>query len=178
MNIRIRTLWRIPMYCIVSGLIANRLVLSMDPFTMPVQPDGSTKIALNHMLILYGVIFAVTLLIGWLLFHRMTRREIFWSAAILAMPSMLIVLLCQVIHPTPAPLSIVFVCVVQTWEWSGFLSVFGSWLGGMSSTFPRTLAPFLFVFFGINDSVEIAAESKESMSDEPPQVMKAKEKEL
>lgn len=162
MNIRIKTLWRVPVYCVAAGLIANRLVLSMDSFTRPVQPDGSMKMDLNHMLILYGVIFAVTLLLGRLLFRRMTRREIFWSAAILAAPSLLFELLCWVIHPAPALLSTAFVRVVQTWEWSGFLSVLSSWLGGMAGIFPEALAPFLFVFFGVSSSAEAVQETKKS----------------
>lgn len=40
MNIRIKTLWRVPAYCVAAGLIADRLVLSMGPFTIPVQPTA------------------------------------------------------------------------------------------------------------------------------------------
>ncbi len=153
MSIRKNTLWRIPAYCIAAGLIVSRLVLPVFyPSTFMTMPDGSVKMDLNKQVILYGIIFAITLLIGWLLFRRMARREIFWSAAILVAFHLLILLLCRMIQPTPAFLNTVFLNMVQTWEWSGFISVFSSWLG-MSASF-GSLAPFLFVFFGAGSLIK------------------------
>jgi len=153
MNIRKHTLWRVPAYCIAAGLIWFRLMVSvLVPFIRATWPDSSAEEELGMELILYGVIFAVTLFIGWLLFRRMTKREIFWSAAILVGSYLAVFLLNRVFQSSFKPLLMVLMFLTESWGWATFISTFLHWALNGSSILVPALAPFLFVLFGVSDS--------------------------
>lgn len=150
MGIRKKVLWRIPVYCIAAGLIVSRLILPMFyPSTLVTHPDNSITVDQPRQLILYGTIFAITLFIGWLLFHRMTRRELFWSATILVVFYLVDEVLIRLVQVWLGPFWASYLYMAETWEWSGFIPTFLYWiLESRPVTASGILAPFLFVLFG------------------------------
>ena len=77
--------WKVPLFCIVAGVIAfNAVVYLLGRFTIVTLPDGSITSDNTRQLIMYAAIFIVTLIVGGKVFFRnMTRKEIFFSASII-----------------------------------------------------------------------------------------------
>ncbi len=84
MKIRKKIFWKVPLFCIVAGVIAfNAVVFLIGRFAIITLPDGSITSDNTRVLIMYGAIFIVTLIVGGMVFFRnMTRKEIFFSASI------------------------------------------------------------------------------------------------
>ncbi|WHH59307.1 hypothetical protein [Petroclostridium sp. X23] len=82
MKIRKKIFWKVPLFCIVAGVIAfNAVVFLIGRFTIVTLPDGTITSDNTRVLIVYGAIFIVTLIVGGMFFFRnMTRKEIFFSA--------------------------------------------------------------------------------------------------
>lgn len=89
MKIRLKTLWRVPVFCLAAGWLTSYITIHMGWFFAVQTPgeDGVINVSVDPIRaeLLHAALFALVLLIGGLwLFRSMTRAEIAVSAAIAA----------------------------------------------------------------------------------------------
>ena len=150
---RVRTLWRVPVFCLLASLLSYWLTVFAGPLfyvKRVVNPDGSIEVSADPLrsTLLQIVLFLLVLLLGGLwAFRSMTRREIAFSAVLLVLP-MLAIVLAQLLLPAfPVGISL-------------FLARFYTWTGSLSALLMRLslplpaaaiiaqFAPLLFICFG------------------------------
>ncbi len=157
MNIRKSTLWRVPMYCIIAGKISFHLIIYLiSKFAVIKTPNdtGTIEVTIDdtRVLLLYGIIFAVSILAGRFFFHTMTRKEIFFSATIIVAFYMIITIIQFIMGSITGSLAIIFMYLSEASEWSHFIWELLVKLGGTQlhwiGSFFQNLMPYLFVFFG------------------------------
>lgn len=157
MNIRLKTLWRVPAFCLAAGWLTSNLTDYLSRFiyydVTTTRADGVvttfTYADPVRSAVWLAVVFVLVLLIGGLLFFRsMTKAEIALSAAIIVAFYLIVNILRQTFFSF---FPIAFgLTLVRLQEWSGIISFFlysvTHHLG--LSTVISNLAPFLFVPFG------------------------------
>ena len=150
---RIRTLWRVPVFCLLASALSYWLTIFpgyLFYVNRAANADGSIAVSVDPLrsTLLQIALFLLVLLAGGLwAFRSMTRREIAFSASLLILP-MLAVVLAQLWLPSfPVNVSL-------------FLSPFYNWNGNLSSllmkcslplpaaTIVSQFAPLLFIPFG------------------------------
>ena len=153
MKVRVRTLWKVPVYCAVSSWISFYITVYLGGLFFIVKTVGAdevTQISADpvRLMIFDGALFLIVLLVGglWVL-RSMTKKEIAVSAGITSAIYLLIVLAQLYIPSFPLSLSI-NVGYIQNWT-----GTINSWLFHITDnlTFSAILScftPMLFVFFG------------------------------
>lgn len=156
MKIRVKTLWRLPVFCLASGWLAFYITIYMGWFYVvkTTGPDGVIDASIDPLrsTLLDAALFVLVLLIGGLwLFRSMTRAEIAVSAAITA-ALYLAVIVPELIVPNcffnlSPSLSLT---LMELQEWRTIISSFLRELTGQSelSAVVSCFVPFLFVPFG------------------------------
>lgn len=153
MNIRIKTLWKVPVFCMVASWISFYLTVYIGGFfftaTM-VGADGVTRISADPVrsAIFHGVLFLLVLAVGGLwAFRSMTKAELAVSAGI-ASGIYLLIVLAQLYVPN-FPLSLSF-ALAYIQNWTGTLSSFLLKLTDnlTLSVILSSFAPLLFIPFG------------------------------
>ena len=151
MKLRANTLWRVPVFCVLAGIVCYYLTVYLSVFyaVKTVGEDGTINLSVDPVrsAIFQGVLFAAGLVVGGLfLFRSMSKREIAVSAVIaVALEAALSGLLYAASHFAPT---------LVTW-----LLPLTQWTGALGSVLTRItqipavswiglLAPFLFVPFG------------------------------
>jgi len=153
MPIRLRTLWRVPVFCLAASWVSFYITVYLGGFFFIVQTvgaDGIIQISADPLrsALFSAATFLLVLLTGGLwAFRSMTRAEISLSAGI-ASAFYLILVLAQLLMPN-SPLSLsITLSHIQTWP--GDLS---SFLLRLTGNFPfsviaSSFAPLLFIPFG------------------------------
>lgn len=152
MKIRINTLWRVPVFSLLAGIVCYYLTIYLGGFfyaVKTVEEDGAISLSIDPVrsAIFQAVLFVAGLLVGGLLlFRSMSKTEIALSAVIaVALEAALSGLMYAVSQFSPT----VVVWLLPLTQWTGALgSVLAkstqipvvSWIG--------LLAPLLFVPFG------------------------------
>ncbi len=156
MKIRKKILWKVPLFCIAAGMAAfNVVVFLIGQFTIVTLPDGTITSDGTRVLIVYGVIFIVTLIVGGMVFRNMTRKEIFFSASIIVAIGLIIDLIQWAFNLTTGPGAVFFIYASQIFEWSSIVSQLlyrvseNIWFGA----FFGSLTPYLFIPFGKKEQV-------------------------
>lgn len=152
MDIRKNTFWKVPLYCIVAGILVYILcVYYLLQLAIVKHPDGVITTDNTRVLIIYGALFLGTLLIGGLVFFRgMTRKEIFFSASILVIYGVILIFIQEAFNLTTGPVAFLMMILFRPFEWSSFVvQIFfrlsnNLWIGVVL----QVLAPYLFVLFG------------------------------
>lgn len=151
MKLRVNTLWRVPVFSLLAGIVCYYLTVYLSIFyaVKTVGEDGTINLSVDPVrsAIFQGVLFAAGLVVGGLfLFRSMTKTEIAVSAAIaVALEAALSGLLYAASQFAPT---------LVTW-----LLPLTQWTGALGSVLTRItqvpavswiglLAPFLFVPFG------------------------------
>ena len=153
MKIRINTLWRVPVFCLISSWVSFYLTVYLGRFFFVVKTvgvDGVTEVSADPLrsAIFNGGLFLIVLLLGGLwAFRTMTRAEIAVSAAIISAIYLALTLMQLYLPNFPASINIKL-ATLQNWK-----SILGSGLlkitGRLNlSVLLENLAPFLFVLFG------------------------------
>ena len=120
MNVRIRTLWKVPVYCVVASWISFYLTVYLGGFFFTVKTvgaDGVTQVSADPIrsAIFNMALFLIVLLIGGLwAFRSMSKAEIAVSSAIASGIFLLIVLAQLYIPSFPISLSI-RLAYIQNW---------------------------------------------------------------
>jgi len=157
MKIRKKIFWKVPLFCIVAGVIAfNAVIFLIGRFIIVTLPDGTITSDNTRVLIVYGAIFIVTLIVGGMVFFRnMTRKEIFFSASIIVAIGLIMDLTQWAFNLTTGPGAVFFMYASQIFEWSSIVPQLlyrvneNLWLG----TFIGSLTPYLFIPFGKKEQV-------------------------
>ena len=152
MNIRLKTLWRVPVFCLAAGWAAFYITIYMNWFYVvkTTGPDGVIDASIDPIrsTLLDVGLFVLVLLIGGLwLFRSMTKAEIAVSAAILAAFYLTITILELVLPSFPTALSLM---LAEFFDWT---SAIYSLLYQITHQLELSIilscfAPFLFVPFG------------------------------
>ncbi len=153
MNIRCRTLWRVPVFCSAASIVCYYLTLYLGGFffsSAVTGANGVTELSIDPVrsAIFHGVLFFAVLLLGGLwAFRSMTKAELAVSCGILS-GLYLGIHLAQLYWPG-FPSSLGFV-LAPLQNWSGTIA---SWLHQITGNLPVSVlladaAPFLFVPFG------------------------------
>lgn len=153
MKVRVRTLWKVPVYCAVSSWISFYITVYLGGLFFIVKTVGADEVtqisaAPVRLMIFDGALFLIVLLVGglWVL-RSMTKKEIAVSAGITSAIYLLIVLAQLYIPSFPLSLSI-NVGYIQNWT-----GTINSWLFHITDnlTFSAILScftPMLFALFG------------------------------
>lgn len=152
MKISKKVLWKVPLFCILAGVITfNAIVHLLGRFMLVTLPDGTITTDSTRMLMVYGVIFIVTLIVGGMVFFRdMTRKEIFFSASIVVAIGLIMYMLQLALNLTTGPIAVFFMYASQIFEWSSIVPLLwyqfseNLWLG----EFIGSLTPYSFILFG------------------------------
>jgi len=138
--------WKVPLYCAAAGWVSFQLMVRLiGRLAIVTLPDGTVTSDNTIWMLLSGCVFvAVVLLGGFLVFRKMTRREIFLSASILVILNAIMGIISQ-INFSAYPMFWIYVS-----EWSSFLSqlLFRLNLNEWISAIIVWSAPWLFVPFG------------------------------
>ena len=153
MKVRVRTLWKVPVYCAVSSWISFYITVYLGGFffaAKTVGADGVTQVSVDPVrsAIFHGVLFLIVLLVGGLWALRgMTKKEIAVSAGITSAIYLLIVLAQLYISNLPLSLSTTLV-YIQNWK-----ATISSYLMRLTdhlafSVIVSAFTPMLFTLFG------------------------------
>ena len=153
MNVRIRTLWKVPVYCVVASWISFYLTVYLGGFFFTVKTvgaDGVTQVSADPIrsAIFNMALFLIVLLIGGLwAFRSMSKAEIAVSSAIASGFFLLIVLAQLYIPSFPISLSIRLAYIQN---WTGTVSSFLLKLTDnlTVSVILSSFTPMLFILFG------------------------------
>lgn len=151
MKIRKNTLWRVPLFCLVAGVIAFYVVVFfLSRLAIVRLSDGTITLDNTKILIIYGAILIVSLIVGRAFFRNITRKEVFFSASIVVVIGLIIIFTQLASGVTTGSGAVFFMYAARIFEWSGFIPqllyrVNGSiWLGA----FVNCLTPYVFIPFG------------------------------
>lgn len=157
MGLRKEILWKVPLFCIFAGVVAyHTIIFLIGRFAIVILPDGAITADNTRMLIIYGAMFIVTLVVGGRFFFRnMTRKEIFFSASIIVVIGLIMVLIQWAFNITTGPGAVFFVYIYQISAWSSIIPQFlnrvieNPWLNALIGK----LTPYLFILFGKKEQV-------------------------
>ena len=143
--------WSVPVYCIVAGWISFRLKVYLGSMVaISKLPDGTVTVDDTRWMILSGLIFLATLLLGGLLFfRRMEKPEVFGSATVMVIFNVVGGLVAYFFQRN-AFVSSFTIFYSEIHEWSGFISQathnigLNQWIGAIIVW----IIPYLFVLFG------------------------------
>ena len=151
MKLRPRTLWRVPVFCIIASWLSYYITIYGGFLYMvrTIGSDGAVEVSVDPLrsTLFQGVLFLAILLLGGLwAFRSMTKLEIAASAALISAVYLVVILLQLYLPGFPPALSV-------------WLAPFQNWKGILSSLLLRFMnfhlalaasafAPFLFVPFG------------------------------
>lgn len=151
MHIRLRTLWRVPVFCLISSYVSFYVTAYLGSAFFVVQTvgaDGVTNVSADPVraAIFDAALFLIVLALGGLwAFRTMTRVEIAASAGIISVVYLAVVVLALAVPTFPIPF------VVQMGML--FNGAVSSWLLRLTdhlafSTIAACFAPLLFIPFG------------------------------
>lgn len=153
MHIRLHTLWRVPVFCLISSYVSFYVTVylgSAFSVVRTMEEDGVTNVSADpaRSAIFDAVLFLIVLALGGLwAFRSMTRAEIAVSAGIISAVYLIVVVLQLTVPSFPLSLS---VQLAKFFNWTGTVS---SWLLRLTdhlafSTITACFAPMLFIPFG------------------------------
>ncbi|MGO5115104.1 hypothetical protein ACTQ33_08750 [Candidatus Avoscillospira sp. LCP25S3_F1] len=153
MKVRIRTLWKVPVFCMIASCVSFYITVYLGSHFFTVETvgaDGVTQVSADPVrsAIFNAALFLIVLLVGglWVL-RSMTRKEIAVSAGITSFIYLLIVLAQLYLPNFPLSWSMIL-AYVQTWT-----STIASFLLKLTdnltlSVIGSSFAPLLFILFG------------------------------
>ena len=151
MKLRPRTLWRVPVFCIIASWLSYYITI-YGGFLYVVRTtgaDGAVEVSVDPLrsTLFQGVLFLAILLLGGLwAFRSMTKLEIAASAALIS-AVYLVVILLQLYLPGFPPALSVWLAPFQNSK--GILSSLLLWFMNFHLALAASaFAPFLFVPFG------------------------------
>jgi len=142
-----RSWWKVPLYCNAASWICFQLEARfLGRWAIVTLPDGSISSDPTRWLIMSAILFAAVVCIGGLLFFRkMTRKEIFCSASVLAVCNIVFGLLAYQMQGMFA------LYLAEFTEWDDFISSLlfqltqNAWVTAIAAWI---LPPYIFVLFG------------------------------
>lgn len=146
--------WRIPLYCMAASWICFQFEIDLlSRWTIVTLPDGSIESDPTRWMVMSALLFlAVVCIGGFLFFRKMTRKEIFFSASILAALNIVLGIFTYLTQRT-------FMSFTLLWseltEWDRVFSQILFQLGlneWLSAAIVWILPPYIFLIFGKRDA--------------------------
>ena len=153
MKVRLQTLWKVPVYCVIASWVSFYFTVYIGGFFFTIKTvgaDGVTQVSADPVrsAIFDAVIFLIVLLVGGLWAYRsMTKVEVVVSAGIASGIYLLIVLAQLYVPNFPISLSISLACIQN---WTGTLSsLLVKLIHNLTvSVILSSFAPLFFILFG------------------------------
>lgn len=151
MNIRAKELWKVPVFCIVAGILYWYIYVYLVAWVgVQTLPDGS--IGANPVVtwLADAVLFAATLLTGWRIFRKLSKKELFWSATILVVPLLVLVVIQLIVGTRLGFISQLSLFYTEIVTWGQFITQL-LFLLTKSSAFcaiATAFHPYIFILFG------------------------------
>ena len=149
--VRKKTLWKVPVFCVVAGIIAYYLIVSiLGRFAVVTLPDGSISINSTKSLLISGVLLLAALLAGKWFLRGMTCKELFFSASIVVLYGLILLLVQWAFQLTTGPAAVWLVYLFRPFEWCSavgqalFKLTDHLWLSSMLEMF----SPYLLIVLG------------------------------
>lgn len=151
MNIRVKELWKVPVFCITAGIVSWYSYIYLVAWLgVETLPDGS--IGANPIVTwtFSALLFALTLLVGWRIFQKLSKKELFWSATILVIPMLVFMIIQLIVGNSTMLISQLSLYHAEIISWGQLLSMLlflltkSAWISGIASAF----FPYIFILFG------------------------------
>lgn len=153
MKVRVQTLWKVPVYCMVSSWISFYITVYLGGFFFTVKTAGAngvTQISADPVrsAVFHTVLFLIVLLVGglWAL-RTMSKKEIAVSAGIMSAIYLVIVLAQLYLPNFPLSLS-VSLAYIQNWTGTVSSLLLNLTNNLTLSVILSSFAPLLFIPFG------------------------------
>lgn len=146
MNIKKETLWYVPVFCFFAGIISSRILIwEIRLFASENLGNNSTYVYTNRFLMFFGLNAILVLIAGFFVFRKIPRKELFFSALLMAVVQFIFFLFTQV-----ASGELINIIFYYLSNWCTFFSElahekFGNQLIG---NVVQCFMPFIFVLFG------------------------------
>ena len=146
MNIKKETLCYVPIFCLLAGIFSNQILLwEIRFFASENLGNNTTYVFTSRFLIFWGINLVLILIAGFFIFRKISKKEVFFSALIMAIIQFIFLFIIQM---TSAGL--VYTLFYYFSSWCSFFSeltheMFGSEFIGCII---QCLMPFIFVLFG------------------------------
>lgn len=142
--------WKVPLYCMAASWICFQLEIRwLGQWAIVTLPDGTiTSDTTRWMILSAGLFLAVVLIGGLLFFRKMTRKEILFSASVLAILNVVLGLLANLIQHSLPYLTMLW---AEMNEWSSVFTQILLQLGvnsWVSAFLVWILPPYIFLLFG------------------------------
>lgn len=147
----VKQLWKVPVFCIVAGIVATYVTIYIGGrFFTVLLPDGTITTDGARVLLWHCFVLVAALGLGhaWV-FRRMERREILYSSLLWSGILLFITILQNIWGETPAMMAI-SLKIYPIWGWSDFIPGLlyrftdKIWVGAYASC----LAPLVFPLLG------------------------------
>ena len=140
--------WKVPLYCMAASWICFQLEIRyLGRWAIITLPDGAITSDNTRWLIMSAVLFLVVCVGGFLLFRKMTRKEILYSASVLVALNIVLGILTYVTQHTFTALPILW---SELTEWDSVFSQILYRLGlneWLSAVITWVLPPYVFLLF-------------------------------
>lgn len=156
MKVRVNMLWKVPVFCLCAGFASFWLtVLLVSNFGVTTLPDGRLTSNTTFTTLLDLFIFAGALGIGYFIFRKMTKKEIFWSSTIIVVILLLLLLFQLIVLDTDIGLAnSVGIWSMYATQWCRIISLICYYIininNSWASAFICCMTPYIFVLFGKN----------------------------
>ena len=150
-----KTIWQVPLFCVVAAWVDFHILaiplIRMSRFTLP---DGTVTTDRTRLMAVYAIIFAVNAIAAWFCFHKRTRKELFYSAALLTAYGLVILVAQWIFQITTGPIACWFYYLHRPLEVFTFPDQLLVWLvtrftdSVFLPSIPGCFLPFLFVLLG------------------------------
>lgn len=144
-------IWKVPLFCVISGIIDFHLSVRMLLWSIVRLPDGTVTSDNTKVTIVYAIIFVACLLIGgFVFFRKMTKEEIFYSTSIFVVYGLLLALIQKLFHITSGVAALWMIYLWRPFEMFTFVSQLLINLGVniWGTILIEIFTPYLFILFG------------------------------
>lgn len=147
-----KTILRLPAVTLIGGYIGWYVLVRLLSFTWVQQPDGTMTADTTRQLLIYGLYTVLFVGITGVLFLRsMSKREIFCSATVVVVLSLLLSAVSYAIGPVSGSGALILLRLSMPFEWMDFphtlihhITGEYTWLGSVL----RAFMPYLYLLFG------------------------------
>ena len=139
--------WKVPLYCVIASWICFQLTVHLfGQWAIVTLPDGSLSPDLARWRVISVALFLIIICIGGIFFfRRMTRREIFCSASVMAVLNIVFGLLANKMQ------GVVSLYFAELTTWSSVVSSLTFQVTGdiwIAAVIAWVIPPYMFVLFG------------------------------
>lgn len=171
----LKTIWQVPLFCLIAAWVDfHFLAVPLIRMAMVTLPDGTITVDRTGTMIAYAVIFTINAIAAWFCFRKRTRRELFWSAALLTAYGLLLLAAQWIFQITTGPAALWFYHLHRPFDAFTFPDQLLAGLCFRLSdsiwlpSIPGCFLPFLFVLLGRRENGPLHLENQDVAQDVRP----------